>query len=378
MHRDRVAALYNVHSWAGVLFSVLVMIVCASGAIAVFSEEIEHWSNPALRIPVDAPILVDIDQALARLSAVVPIDADGSASISVPHRLQRYYSMPISTAQERLDRIYLDASSGDLLPPRQSYIFWYLRHLHVRLLSDWNGRLFVGLVGMAMLLSVVTGLLIHKHLLRDLFRMRWKIGHGGRNLMSELHKWVGAWGLLFHLMIALTGTWLALEGYVSAAIRAGLHEASAIEEAEPDNRPATMQPIAPMLLRAGIEIPGLQPTYVTLKRWGMADASVTVAGDLPGTLIQQATARVRYSATSGDLLEVSDARTQGFWAQLRAALEPLHYGYYGGVGLKLLYLLLGLMPALLAMTGALIWFDRRGRLGGSARSTDGDNARLPG
>lgn len=377
MHRDRVAALYDVHSWAGVMFSVLVMIVCASGAIAVFGEEIDHWSNPALRVASDAPARIDADQALQRLSAAAPIDAGGSASMSLPHRLQGYYSMPFPTRHEGLDRLYLDATSGELLPPRQSYLFWYLRHLHVRLLSDWNGRLFVGLVGIAMLLSVVTGLLIHKHLFRDLLRMRWKFGDGGRTLMSELHKWVGAWGLLFHLMIALTGTWLALEGYVSAAIRAAIDAGPETPHVAVDDRPATMTSLAPLLLRAPSAIPGLQPTYVDLDRWGMADATVTIAGDLPGTLVQHGMARVRYDAVSGALLEVRDARTRGFWAQLRAALEPLHYGYYGGLGLKLVYLLLGMMPALLSLTGALIWFDRRARLRGGRGSGDGRTAGPP-
>lgn len=375
MHRDRVAALYDVHSWAGVLFAVLVFIVCASGAIAVFSSELDHWSNPALRTPAGARISVDIDRAFASFAAVRPIPVGDDTSIGLPRELRNSYEIFARKTDEPQARLYVDATSGAVHEARQSYLFWYLRHLHVRLMSPEYGRLFVGIIGIAMLLSVATGVLIHKHLLRDLFRMRWKVGRGGRALMSELHKWVGVWGLLFHLTISLTGTWLALESYISPVIRAGL---SAPEEpaAQADTSPssvtaASMLPLAPLLERAKRDLAGLEPTYIGVEKWGTRAATVTVAGNLPGALIQESVAHVQFSAVSGDLEVIDDPRTQGFWAQLRAALEPLHYGYYGGFWLKVLYLLSGFTPALLSLTGALIWFDRRSRLQGTARRRDG-------
>jgi hypothetical protein len=132
-----------------------------------------------------------------------------------------------------------------------------------------------------------------------------------------------------------------------------------------------MRPLAPLIERAKDDLDGLQPTYVEIENWGTRDATIAVAGNIPGALIQESVASIRYSTIDGNVLAIDDPRQQGFWAQLRAALEPLHYGYYGGFWLKVLYLLLGLTPALLSLTGALIWFDRRSRLQGTSRRRDG-------
>jgi uncharacterized iron-regulated membrane protein len=37
---------------------------------------------------------------------------------------------------------------------------------------------------------------------------------------------------------------------------------------------------------------------------------------------------------------------------------PLHFGNYGGIFLKILYCFLGIMPAILSITGFLIWRKR--------------------
>jgi uncharacterized iron-regulated membrane protein len=373
MHRDRVVALYDVHSWAGIVFGVLIFLVCVSGAIAVFTEEIDRWSNPALQLGPHAPITLDADTALRRLTEAHPLAAEEGHVLRLPSYELGVYSLNTPTTQEPvLHRTYLHPTTGELLPERQSYLFFFLRHLHIRLLSHWNGRLFVGIVGMAMLLSIVTGLLIHKHIFRDFFRMRWKPGKDARALLSDLHKWLGVWGVAFHVMIALTGTWLALAQYVSApmalakfdgnaaAARAGLVQ----PRAKPAAEMAAMLPIAPFITDAATRITSFTPTYVVLENWGRSNAQLAIHGDVPGYLLQRGASFVRYSAVDGAMLGSRDYRELGFWGQFRGAIEPLHYGYYGGVWLKLIYLALGLMPALMAISGALIWFDRRQRLAG--------------
>ena len=58
MRRDLTVALYAVHSWTGLVFAVLVFVICASGAVAVFGEELDHWANPALRTRAGAPVRI--------------------------------------------------------------------------------------------------------------------------------------------------------------------------------------------------------------------------------------------------------------------------------------------------------------------------------
>ncbi len=371
MHRDRIVALYDVHSWAGVLFSLLIFVICASGALAVFSMELDRWANPALRVPLDQPQQVDADAALAILGRSIKLNFDRPVSLALPGAHPGLYSLPSPNAAERLHRTYLDAVSGAVTAPRQAYTYWFLRHLHVRLMNHWYGRVFIGAIGMAMLLSVVTGILIHQHPLRGLFRMRWRPGKGARALLADLHKWLGVWGMLFHLMIAFTGTWLGLEYAIlkppvalakfdgdAAAARQALTRPTA----PPAVQPADMVPLAMLIKQAEQHQAGFVPSLIRLENWGRSNAEAVLHGNLPYSLIAEGQMVFRFSGLDGRLIALRDSRQEGAWAQIAMAMKPLHYGYFGGLWLKLLYLLLGLAPAILALSGALIWFERRQRI----------------
>ena len=45
----------------------------------------------------------------------------------------------------------------------------------------------------------------------------------------------------------------------------------------------------------------------------------------------------------------------------RSVLAPLHFGFYGSTPVKWLYALGGLAPAVLAISGTVVWYLRRRR-----------------
>lgn len=371
LHRDRIIALYDLHSWAGLIFGLLIFIICASGALAVFSPELDHWANPSLRTDPTLPQRLDADAALARLAPLAPIRPDRPTTLALPGAHPGLYSLPTPNPAERLNRTYLDAHGGMLTAPREAHMYWYLRHLHVRLMNHWYGRVFIGLIGMTMLISVITGILIHQHPVRGLFRMRWRPGSGMRAFMADLHKWLGVWGMLFHLMIAITGTWLGLDyQLLTPPVALAKYDGDAgqarialnRQTPPPSAETAPMVALQPLVDRAQADYPGLLPTYIYLENWGRTNATVTVTGNLPYSLVMERGIQMRFSGRDGSLIAKQDSRTQGFWPQVISAIAPLHYGYFGGTWIKLLYLGLGMMPALLALSGSVIWYERRQRV----------------
>lgn len=354
--------LYDVHGWAGFVVGIALMIVCLSGAVAVFAPEIDRWSNPVLQANPDAPVLIDPDQALVGLGRYVLLaqKAGNEILLEIPNgHLPGRYGIVYRDPQRGFDYAYLDASTGDVLPPRQNHVFYFLRHLHVRLLYT---RLPVGIVGAAMLLSIATGLLIYKHILRDMFRMRWRREGNVRVSFADFHKLIGFWALLFHIVIASTGTWLALEGYLNPVI-AKLADRAPVRIGEggggkpivtPDG---TVAPLASIVARSRTMIEDFEPAYISLESQD-GRAQVRVRGNVSG-LVQENMSHVLFDRATGQPVEVFDVRQQPFWTQFRYAIEPIHYGYFGGFWVKLLYLIVGLMPAGLTLTGALLWFERR-------------------
>lgn len=355
--------LFVLHSWAGLVTGLLLFVVCFSGSVVVFKNEIDLWANPSLRdLPhSDAP--VSPDTVLATLQRALP-----SASVETlvpPDEL-----MPAYMAYVRLDpveggvrtKFAVRADTGMLIGPVDSQLGQYIRMLHV--FFFFGPRWIVGFLGAVMLVLIGTGFVIHRKIIAELFTQRWD--RSLRVVMSDLHKSAGIWGLAFHLLIAFTGTWLGLApvfergwDYVAGASRsAGAPPVKASNpKAAKTLAPTPMASLTALADAARAAVPGFQPKAVSLQRWGQPGASATWTGNLTHHLYS--TASVGFDGVSGRIIRLRDPRQQGFWSQFNGLMEPLHFGDFGGIGMKWLYFLLGLMPAFLSLTGTVIWLDSR-------------------
>ncbi|MDA8522271.1 PepSY-associated TM helix domain-containing protein [Acidovorax sp. NCPPB 4044] len=349
--------LLALHSWAGIVTGLLLCIVCFSGAVVVFKNEIDLWANPSLaqlpRPQQPAPLDTVLQQLLARYPGAT-VEA-----IALPDGVNPAYFAFVREAgapAAQRTKIALRPDTGAVVGPVDSQLGQYLRMLHVFLF--FGPRWIVGFLGVAMLVLIGTGIVLHRKILAELFTQRWS--RSLRVVLSDLHKSAGIWGLGFHLLIATTGAWLGLAplfvqgwAYVASA------PASQSAKAPPPPAPAPAQP-APSLdaLHAAARqaVPGLQTRYVSLRRWGTGAGEAGFTGGISGHLASSA--RVEFDG-AGRLRQAFDPRTAGFWPLVDALMEPLHFGDFGGLALKWLYFILGMTPAFLSVSGTLIWLDAR-------------------
>jgi uncharacterized iron-regulated membrane protein len=358
--------LFVLHSWAGIVTGLLMFIVCFSGSVVVFKNEIDLWANPSLAQLPRADKPAPLDTVLAQLQAHYP--GAMVETIALPDAITPHYFAfvrePGAPASTRT-KVALRSDTGAVVGPVDSQLGQYLRMLHVFLF--FGPRWIVGFLGAAMLVLIGTGIVIHRKILAELFTQRW--GRSLRVVMSDLHKCVGIWGLGFHILIAGTGAWMGLAPlfeqsfkYLTTPAPASTPQAAADSAAAPSRKAAAAAP-APMVsldtlyANAQQAAPGLQARYASLQRWGTASASVAFTGSLQGHLLS--TARVEANGATGALTRVHDPRTQGFWSQFNGLMEPLHFGDFGGLTLKWLYFVLGMTPAFLSLSGTLIWLDSR-------------------
>ena len=255
-------------------------------------------------------------------------------------------------------KVALRSDTGAVVGPVDSQLGQYLRMLHVFLF--FGPRWIVGFLGVAMLVLIATGIVIHRKILAELFTQRW--GRSFRVVMSDLHKSAGIWGLGFHILIAATGAWMGLAPLFEQGFKyvtTTSTEAAAPKPARKaeGSEPAPMQSLDAMYATAQQAVPGLEAHYVSLRRWGTRTAEAGFTGNLQGHLAS--TARVDILAATGVPKKVHDPRTAGFWSLVNGLMEPLHFGDFGGLALKWLYFFLGMTPAFLSISGTLIWLDAR-------------------
>ncbi len=364
--------LFTLHSWAGIVTGLLMFIVCFSGAVVVFKHEIDLWANPSLaQLPrSDKP--ASLDAVLTQLHTRYP--GATVETIALPDAVNPSYFAFVrergAPANTRT-KVALRSDTGTVVGPVDSQLGQYLRMLHVFLF--FGPRWIVGFLGVAMLVLIATGIVIHRKILAELFTQRW--GRSFRVVMSDLHKSAGIWGLGFHILIATTGAWMGLaplfeQGtkYVTTSANAAAPK-PARKVASETAAPVPMQSLDALYATAQQAVPRLEARYVSLRRWGTDTAEASFTGNLSGHLVS--TARVDINAATGAPKKVHDPRTAGFWSLVNGLMEPLHFGDFGGLALKWLYFFLGMTPAFLSISGTLIWLDARQQRRREAEATQG-------
>ncbi|MCB1690855.1 MAG: PepSY domain-containing protein [Halioglobus sp.] len=231
-------------------------------------------------------------------------------------------------------------------------------------LGDPVGLMLTGLLGLTLLASLITGIVLHRKYLREAFLFR--PYRSFRLLLADAHKLMGLWILPFHVIFAFTGAFLGLAAVVllptAGYVSFNGDVATMIDTFLPDSAPE----------RSGRSL-DLRIAHV-LESFQNADSAEVVsmtllaADDQAGQLVLTTSANqgmvgeiFRFQLHSGELVERYTAFSR-LGEPAGTALDlmfPLHFGNFGGLLVKILWALLGLGTALLSLTGMLIWLERR-------------------
>ncbi|MFS8037937.1 PepSY-associated TM helix domain-containing protein [Xanthobacter sp. AM11] len=358
-----VRAMLAGHSALGIAFAALIYIVCFSGAVLVFLNDWQRWEQP------DTPLLVavtpeQVNSALATIHAQAR--GEGSAhdiylagpGPTNPRFAGYYHDDDTGVEGER----FLDAE-GYLDAPIEAPWSEFIAELHTSLhLPRTWGLLIVGLTGVALLSSLISGVLSHPRVFKDAFAFRW----GGSRRLGEadLHNRIGVWGLPFHVAVSLTGALLGLSTLIIGLLAFAAYDGNSEKAfaailgpmAGADRSPAPLPDLAAMIRQVQAQAPTAQFVSANIKEIGTAGQIVHLGMKVPGYLPM---ANMYYFDGAGRFLGDGGLETGTVGQQVLGALQPLHFGWFGGVPVRLAYGLLGLALTYIAYNGVTIWLVRR-------------------
>ncbi|MEZ4328786.1 MAG: PepSY-associated TM helix domain-containing protein [Polyangiales bacterium] len=367
--RDTFVRYWDVHAWAGVLVSLVLYMMLLTGGMTLFHEPLELWEEPLNQVSVSrGDALGAADRWLASVQ-----DLPDTARVYLPrgegHGLASFYAAPPGEESELL---FLHAHEPGATAARE-HLAHFTYQLHF-LWHDLTGRpvyWFAGFIAFVMLVTLITGLLIHlQHLARAFHQFR---AHKTRRVLwSDMHKVLGVMGLPFQLLYAFTGAFMVLGpvllgaflGPVFGGDRARASEAAfglappVIDDA--GERVAVL-PLEALVARAQAAAPDLAIDTVVLYRHGHEHALVDVRG-----LVGQAPTTfgaVRLREVDGEVIDVNAPRTRGASAELVRFVYGVHYAHFGGWGTRLVLFLLALAACGTVLTGNAVWLARRDPLG---------------
>lgn len=382
LSKTRTKELLAIHGWSGVFMGLLLYAVILTGAIAVFAEQISDWSSP-LSYATDKLPEKGIDAALRKAESEVDpefnddaffySDAAGRIRMFL-HKDDKRDGKPEARGVEfDLDPktlAVLDRREGwaddisDMNVPKALAEFFVDLHISLHLPNPW-GLLLTGVLGLAMLVAAVTGFLVHRHLIRELFTLRRK-----KDVLltrRDAHVVAGTWNLPFSFILAFTGSYFSFASAFAipamAMVAFGGDQDKLIETvvgapAVENKTPATFGNIDDMLADVRARS-GAEPGFVSIEHYGRADAQVTIStnsreGELTG-------GTWLYKGDTADFIREKPALgiVPSLGNDLFTIMAPLHFGNFAGLWSRIAWFALGFAGAYVTLTGILLWTTRR-------------------
>lgn len=351
-----VRAVLRGHSSLGLAFAALIYLVCLSGSIAVFAHEYQRWeSASAPQVSVVAP-----DAVQAAFEGAIARGGKGVEHV--------YITLPTDDFPRLL--LYVDAAkdsefvadaTGRIVPGKPFAWTEFITRLHINLHlpRTWGGFL-VGLIGVALLSSLISGILAHPRIFRDAFHLR--LGGSRRLQEADLHNRLGVWALPFHIIISLTGAFLGLTTIIvgvlgMAMFNGDVNKVYALFIPVPpidDPRPAPVLDLEPMF--AKLPQDGGRLEYIFTEHpteMGGAALFNVKRPDRIGRTDGYAFRR------DGTIYHASKSADNNLGEDLLSGMGQLHFGWFGGGIVKIVYFMLGLGLTYLAASGVNIWLARR-------------------
>lgn len=365
MNAKTVRQFYIWHKWTGLLTGLFLFVITLSGAVAVFKEEIDRAITPAKVIQPQGRAL-SLDELLQRMRAQRPTQKIGG--VQLPERADAALVVrmedPNQTGSGQFYEAFVDPYTGRVTGERRSEnVANVIRQLHARFyyFGFW-GRIVVGVFGLALLLSVVTGLVLYAPFMKGVFRQGlrfWQVrrGHGAKLFTSDWHKLIGIVSLAFNVVIAVTGAALGLENLAkySQSIDAAIHPRP-LPNKQPGEAKLTLEAA---IAQAQLALPDFAPRALLLPT--AKNNQFTIYGNLRGRFARDSASFVTVDAASGATLQSYAASRARPATKLYDLMEPLHFGNFAGVPLKVIYLFFGLASAFLPVTGFVLWWLKQRR-----------------
>jgi uncharacterized iron-regulated membrane protein len=351
--------LFKIHGWVGLVAFIPLLVICLTGSLLTFKYEFENLVRPHMvtvnlrddRLSMDTLKDKVNDQFTNR-------EIVGWVLFQNTSRSDVVYLMEKGT--DTWQHIYVNGYSGEILSEpalMDDYLSDWLLELHVEFLLGDKGLLITTLFSVLLIMLGVTGFMLYKKFWKTLFRVRWK----ARRILffSDFHKQVGFLSAPVFLVLGITGGYWNITHY--------LHELEHEQEHLQEGGHFVMQErlyndsisIDSLINQAEKKLSGFKATYITFPY--EEDIQFSIYGDVKSgnPLNSEYASTVSFNRQSGEFISDYDIRTASFLNAFLDSFRPLHFGLFGGLFVRIVWCLVGLMPLILSITGVYMWWVRR-------------------
>ncbi len=348
----------TIHRWTSLVCGLFLLVLCVTGLPLIFHDELDRafgYSISAVEYGTNPPPSIDeiVSGVLERHPSLhvqfILWDRDTPGVVAFA------LGQAIDSPPDRNLAVYVDASNGRILSEGSLHRgpVGVLLKLHSELFLGPMGPIVVGAVAVLFLVALISGVIVYAPLTRRIsFGMLRKAPRRIRWL--DLHNLVGMVTLGWALVVGATGlinTWgdLAVQIWQARELSSMSHRATVSDL-------HSQISVHDAIAAAESVVPGMTPLFVAMPGSVLTSRShlgVFLRGDRP--LTQYLLKPVLIDAGTGT---VAASRGLPWYMQALFLAQPLHFGDYGGLLLKVLWAMFDIATIFVLMSGLYLWWIR--------------------
>lgn len=358
---------YLVHKWTSLVCTVFLLMLCLTGLPLIFHDEIDHLTEeaPQLGMPgvgssSDAPGLLPLDQMLAKARAARPGEVPVFMAFDNDQPSMTITTAPRPDSPDTDMTIQLfDRSTGRAIAQDDgSGVMPFLLQLHIDMFLGQPGMLFLGAMGVLFVAATVSGVVLYAPFMRKIAFGTLRTSRSRRLKWLDYHNLIGIVALAWILVVGVTGVINAMASPIMQLWQmdqlAEMTRAYAGKGAVPPSRYGS---IDKAMAEARKALPGVNPQFIAFPGGSFSSKhhyAVFFQGDTP--LTQRLLTPALIDAESGAFTAASP---MPWYSQALLLSQPLHFGDYGGLPLKLLWAVLTVFTIVVLVSGIYLWLGKR-------------------
>ena len=348
----------TVHTWTSLICTLFLLMLCITGLPLIFHHEIDdllghdQWvpANPdGPHLSYDAVLAISAKNRPGEVPVFLSFDDDRPVvNVTTAPR-------PDSPGSE-MHFLSYDLTSGEIVPPvADGGVMDFILQLHTDMFLGLAGMLFLGVMGLLFAASIVSGVVVYAPFMRKLSFGTVRTSRSTRLKWFDHHNLLGVTTVAWVLVVGLTGVINTLAQPLTDYWKANQLTALTAGYADrPPVRPTAS--VSAAVETAQTALPGMERQFVAFPGGSFSTDhhyAVFLRGTSPVT--KHLTTPALIDARTGELTAVSPAP---WYLKTLALSQPLHFGDYAGLPLKIVWALLDVATIVVTGSGVYLWVSR--------------------